>query len=525
VQTPGIVLPSLFVALFAAACGGGGPEKAVENNWPDDAEGPAGSGGGVRVFAGEVATLSAARACTHEAGVDADRWCAFVGRSGAGEHNLFVVNVSQVIAGVAVDCQSEDPNCLLLTADLEGSSADNHPTYFAGDTLVYYDDDFSAYVWRPRMDAGRLLAQRTDEHDIALCSPAQRGPAVACLAMPFAQPAGELALAELYAGSAEGAEEPLLAPIAEVIPRTAEDNVTVHRFGFGALADGYVAWSSRETETGVEILKLSHVDDPKNPLVVAEDVHRWSVTDDGSSWLWLSATNDGAVGTLQIADFPDGSNPVDVLPGVIDYELTKGGSVVAETEQRTAVSIVDPSGAPEQQVVLGGEVERISALSDLGQVAFAKAPVPRDVTDFVLSSLDGERSCVLDTSGGVRLGAVHFSPGGDGVLWAAPSSATGKVDAYHSRLEGCETETLAPAVAVLGWVGPHHAVFIDEFDPDTVAGSLRYRKAGRDGRLHPDSTLIAEEVDTYATWGSSFILYTISTGGEHDGMYVRAFGR
>jgi hypothetical protein len=121
------------------ACGNGGSseKEPAQSNWPDDAEGPAGTGGGVRVFGGAAGTLSAARSCTHEPGADGDRWCAFIGRSSEGDHNLFAVNVSQVKAGVPVACGSEDPNCLLLTDHVEGSSADFHPSFFQGDTLVY----------------------------------------------------------------------------------------------------------------------------------------------------------------------------------------------------------------------------------------------------------------------------------------------------------------------------------------------------------------------------------------------------
>lgn len=111
------------------------------------------------------------------------------------------------------------------------------------------------------------------------------------------------------------------------------------------------------------------------------------------------------------------------------------------------------------------------------------------------------------------------------MLWAARSS-TGKFDGFHSRLGDCKTEPLSPEVVVLGWVGNGHAVFIDGYDPDTSSGTLRYRRASRNAELHPDPpTLIAERVDTYATWGDDFVLYTISADGDDDGMYVRTFGR
>ncbi len=525
-KTQRTALVSLLAALLMVACGDDGKDsEPARTNWPEEAAGPAGVGRGVRVFSGAAGTLSAARACTHEPGVNGDRWCAFVGRAPSGDHNLFVLNVSQVRDGVPVQCGTEDPSCLLLTEHVEGSSADFHPSFFEGDTLVYYDRDLAAYAWRPGMAGGRLLARRNTERDIAFCTAAPRGPAVACLSVPSEQPEGAVVVAELMTGSVEWDEEPLLRPIASVIPATGDDNRTVHRFGFAALAGGYVGWSSRETENGPEVLKLQHVDDPDSQITVATDIHHWAVTDDGRSWLWMAGTNEGRVGTLQIAPFPGGADPVDLLGGVIDYKLTRKGSVVAETELHTAVSIVDPRGAPGGQVLLGNEIGKISALSDAGQIAFAKQPIGGQYTDFIISSLDGTRSCVLEKTGGVSLNAIHFAPGADGVLWAARAD-TGAFDAFHSRLGDCSTERLSLDIVVIGWVGSGHAVFIDAYDPDTASGSLRYRKAGRDGTLHPDPpTLIAEHVDTYATWGDDFVLYTVSGRGDEDGMYVRTFGR
>jgi hypothetical protein len=526
-KTQWTALAPLLAALLMVACGNGASSEnePAQSNWPDDAEGPAGTGGGVRVFGGAAGTLSAARSCTHEPGADGDRWCAFVGRSRDGDHNLFVVNVSQVKAGLPVACGNEDPNCLLLTDHVEGSSADNHPSFFAGDTFVYYDRDLAAYAWRPGLTAGRLLARRNTERDIAYCTPAPRGPAVACLSVPSEQPEGALVVAELLGGSVAWEEEPLLRPIASVITATGEDNATVHRFGFAALADGYVGWSARETATGPEVLKLQRVDDSDSQLTVATDIHHWAVTDDGSSWLWMARTNEGSVGTLRIAPFPGGAEPIDLLGGVVDYELTSSGAVVAVTEQHTAVSIVDPIGAPDRQVLLADGIRKISALSDTGQIAFGKQTADGQATDFIIAGLDGKRSCVLETTGSVSLNAIHFAPGADGVLWAARAE-TGKFDAFLSRLGDCSTARLAPDIVVMGWVGSGHAVFIDDYDPDTASGSLRYRKAGRDGELHPDPpSLIAEHVDTYATWGDDFVLYTISAGSDEDGMYVRVFGR
>jgi hypothetical protein len=249
-------LSSFVAAALVVACGGERKAETEGDNWPGEAAGPAGMGLGVRVFSGTAATLSASRSCTAEEGAEGDRWCVFIGLSSSGEHNLFALNVSQVIAGVPVSCDTPDPNCLLLTNHVLGSSADFHPSFFAGDTLVYYDETLTPRVWRPGMAGGRVLASRATTLDIAFCTPASRGLAVACLGVPSEQPDTSILAADLYVGAADGESEPLLAPVDSVIVASLADTETVQRFALGSPASGYVAWSSRETTDGPEVLKV-----------------------------------------------------------------------------------------------------------------------------------------------------------------------------------------------------------------------------------------------------------------------------
>jgi hypothetical protein len=512
------------IVLLATACGSDLPAPTHNNNWPADAAGPAGIGPGVRVYSGKAATLSVGRACT--ADDESDRWCAFLGLSSAGEFNLFVVNVSQAIAGVPVSCGAPDPNCLLLTSDARGSSADFHPTYFNGNTLVYYDRGYSAYVWRPGMDAGRLLAARTDTLNIAFCSPAPRGTAVACLAMPIEQEDPALIVAELYAGAADGESEPLLAPVDHVIVATEEDTEDVHRFGFGALADGYLAWSSRAEPDGPELLKLQHVDDPASQITVASDVHEWSVSEDGSTWFWIEGANELGYGTLQSAGFPDGAYPTDLLYSIFEYSLNRNGSLIALTSDTELVALRDPFGAPYDPVLLDSDIGRVLAVSDQGYITYTRRFLNGVFRDLVVSSLDGTSECVLDANGGYSQSSVRLSPGAGTLLWARMNTETRRYDAYHTRPADCSVAALSRDIVVLGWVGSGHAIFIEALDAGIGSGSLSFKKVGKDGEVQPEAaTWIADRVDTYATWGDDFLVYTISTGTDENGLYVRAFGR
>jgi hypothetical protein len=374
------------------------------------------------------------------------------------------------------------------------------------------------------MPAGRMLASRGSTHDIAFCTPAPLGMVVGCLGLPHEQPEQSIIRADLYVGAADGESEPLLAPIADVIVATPDDTQTVQRFSFGFPASGHVAWSSRETRDGVEVLKVRRVDDPEGQLTVATDVHKWKVAPDAAGWFWLSAANEYGVGTLQTASFPDGAERIDLLELVAAYYLDRNGTLVAQTRDRELVAFPNPVREPERQVRLDGDVASIVDLSDGGSIIYTKRFASTNVNELIVTSLDGTHSCVLETSDSVSFRSIQFSPRAGTVLWAR-SNDSGTYDAYHSRFGDCSTVALSPRIAVLGWVGHGNAVFIDDLDAATSTGSLRFHKVGKDGQVHPDPpTLIAEGVDTYATWGKDFLLYTVNGGGDSDGVYVRAFG-
>jgi hypothetical protein len=518
---------AFLIAALTIGCGDNDdpPRKDGPSVWPETVAGPAGEGAGVRVFSGHAATLSNGEACTAERGAEADRWCGFVAQSSEGLRNLFVVNVSQVIAGVEVDCNAEggDPNCLLLTEGVGGSGADRHATFFAGDTLVYYDAALTPHVWRPGMEAGRVLAERPEGVDFVFCKPAPEGTAVACLALPDEQPDETQVVAEIYAGAADAESEPLLQPVEPVIAALLSDLGSVRRFSFGFPESGYVAWTSRESADGPELLKLRRVDDPESQITVGSDINAWDVSADGRHWLWVSGVDKYGIGTLQSAPFPEGSDPLDLVPGVIEYQVDPEGPLLALTIEANLISIVDPIGAPQGQRQLDSHVQTMVAFGTEGYVAYAKNLTGRSAVDLFVSSLDGARGCTIDTSINVPLNSVHFSPGAETALWAL--AKPDGYDAFHTRIADCSTVPVAPDITVLGWVGRGTALYMDEYEPLTESGPLRFRNVGRRGEIDPaPPSLIAEHVDSYAILDST-LLYTTSANGGDEGVFVRAFGQ
>ncbi len=517
----------LVGATVVAGCG----SDPVTRNGSDK---PAESGlellGSSAVFAGIAGMLYDGPACTHEPGATEDRWCGFVGLTTEGQRNLFVVNVSQVAAGAAVTCGGSEPNCLLLTASLgtDGFDPSWRGTYFQGDTLVYYDETLTPYAWRPGMSSGRLLAVPSETQFVILCLPAAVGTGVACLSVSTQALSEPVIAAELLAGKVDGPAEPLLASVDSVIASNTADQGGPSRFsyGFPRITGNHLAWTTRETVDGPEVLKVQTVDDPASKLTVASDVHGWEVSADGARWFWRRGVDNSGSGLLQTAPFPSGTSPTDVLAGVVEYGLAppQKKAVVARTSPSDVIAIADPSGAPDRQRLIDRSVQTLLSLSN-GHIAYGKHFVGRSTVDLFISKLDGTATCTADTTVGVPESSIVFSSNGDAAIWAL--TTTSGFDGDYTRLADCSTEVIAPDIDALDWLGEQAVLFMDEFDLETFTGALRFRNVAPDRHLEPGpATLIAEHVDAYALVGPAprALVYVVYGAGDADGVHVSWLG-
>jgi hypothetical protein len=512
------------LAAFVAGCGSTGSRATGA---PDDVPVPVERGPGVRVFAGSAQTLEGP-GCTTDESTHEDRWCGFRVPRSDGTSSLYVFDLSAVLAGVSVTCNQDDSNCLLLTDASRGSKNDYHTSFFDGETLVYYGGEWGVYAWRPGMDTGRRLVTPPAAVDIGFCIPAPEDAAVACLGFPFVQPDPLVAAADLYLGSFDPAlgggsdGDELLAPIANVITAVRSDTADDLHFDVSFAAAGSLAFSARETPTGPEVLKLASLGSTEAPGTIATDVHEWSISPDGASWLWLSAVDPSGNGVLQAADFPGGTAPRTVLEDARQYALDQNGTLAALTGNGDFVSLSDPFGAPDAQRLIDSDVEALLATSDRGHIAYAKQFFATSkLADLLVSKLDGSGTCTLDTTRSVPRNSVHFSPNGERALWALQTE--NRYDAYYTRLTDCSTTLLASDVVVLDWINDTTAIFIDDFDASTSSGSLRFRHVTASGALESGSAgLVARNVDWSTTMGPA-LLYTVHEGSAADGVYVRAF--
>jgi len=514
----GRCLLPFVLGVFAVGCGDSERRDAGPAGSPASPYGPVGEGGGVRVFSGKAVMLPDGPPCTAEAGAESDRWCGFLATSSTGRDDLYVVNVSAVVAGEPVSCNDTDPNCLLLAQEVIANGNSARWIYFGGDTLVYYDATLTPRVWRPGMDGGRLLAELPETGEIISCAPADRGTAVACLELPNTQEEVGVFAADLYVGAADAENEPLLAPIDHVILGNNSTFNGVKRFNSSFPSAGYIAWSSPEDTASPDILKLARVDDLESTVTVTSDIQAWGVSPDASQWHWVTPD-----GVLQTAPFPDATETADLLSDVRDYGVSQGGSLVAMTSGADLLAMPDPTGSPESQLLLDQGARELLGLSARDYVLYAKHIFNKKTSDLFVSNLDGSGACTVEEAVKVPFSSLSFSNGGEALLWA--TSATEGYEAFVTNLASCSSASVDPNVAVLGWIDDRTIVFVDDYVQATGSGTMRFRHVTPQGDLERGSAgLVAENVTTNATTGST-LLYTVKAGGDADGVYVRTFQR
>ena len=492
---------------------------------------PVSGGDNVLLFGGQVQLLSAGPTCTQEVGATGDRWCAFASPSKTriGSADLFVINVSKAAAGVSIVCggSAVDLNCLRLTGGF--AENDTHAALFQGDTLVYFDETATPYGWRPGMTNGRVLASAAtaDVHD---CFPASKGTGVVCLRNRADLSTQDVEHADLLAGRLDGTTDPPLTMIDTVISvNTADGNQQHFQNGFPTPAGDLVAWSSRATLTGPEILKVQRIDDPSTLRTVASDVTRWNASPDGSRWYWRTGVNSmTGAGTLLSAPLPGGQTPTTLLTNVVDFAVAPTGGIALVTAAGTLEGIADPVGAPTAITSVDNGVVGIVRVSSQGHVAYAKSfdPILR-LIDLHVRKLDGTGMRCTLSSGQDSPIFAPFLPGAGAIIWArftdlnVPIGDPVPTDGLLTNLSDCKTMTIATGIHNLGAGGDNSVLFSNE--GDDVDATLRVRTVAGGAMLGTDvPKLIQTRVDNFASVFPSpgAVLFTVNAQSTSDGVYL-----
>jgi hypothetical protein len=255
------------------------------------------------------------------------RWCAFA-KPGAtlSTLELWVFNMSKLPAKPKCDGSSAD--CIKLTSNLFGGvPQDGGPQFpsahrFYGDTLMYYADAKSKpsdtyngpiYAWQPGWPAGKKISATSDAFQ---CVGITRASVALCLenvkfdATPITF--------DLTAGRIDG-DKPVQ-QIANIVP--AHPTTMASQWQTTFTSDGkYFLYSAAspgvaggaqtpETLYYLETDKIG-VEPPKK--VGEAGISSWDISPDYTKWFYLRDFNYSRTqpsGTLWMADFPSGANPV-----------------------------------------------------------------------------------------------------------------------------------------------------------------------------------------------------------------------
>jgi hypothetical protein len=495
-----------------------------------------------------------ADSCSNDPGTQGDRWCAFA-RADGPVFELWVLDVTKAAAGAAIRCDGSDASCLLLSEHLFKSKAAGFADAgFNGDTLIYGETlDTGAsvtpfvgvlFAWRPGMAAGRAL---TSDNGIA-CVGQARSDSVLCFDKRSGDGIAVDLTVDLLAGrlSSVGASgvgaSGLPRMDALVLSATTDAAGAPPRYGFGFSPDGaYVAWSTRATGDPVETLHAFQLGGKSLPLVVAHDVSRWTISSDGTAWLWLAGYNydvaGAPAGTLQRAAFPGGGAPTTLAPAVGDYGAVAAGLWLrtdVATEVGTLRWMADPLAPAALAPVDTKVLAVLDAARDGSRFLYAKTyaplrPAPQaptsitpDLVDLYVGAPGGGAPCVVAATPA----ALHatIAPRGDVVLWDRYDAVTGESQGLATTVSSCATAPFATRLGGVLPAGDDAYLFLDDADAAAGEATLRYARNVNGALVVAEPPLQTRVASVFAPLPPAIaaVAYTVATGTAADGLYVAA---
>jgi hypothetical protein len=487
--------------------------------------GPAGApGSSIKklVSGGAVALVGSGEdTCTSLPGATTDRWCGFVKQGANNAIELWVLDVTMLGAGAAVACDGTSPGCLRLSQtvffDQDFGFANDH---FYGDTLIYYADASAAatsfsgtiWAWKPGWPAGRKLTSTIGNDCIA--NP--KGDAVTCIQGSAQITAGELSV-ELLAGHLPATADAGLPSLERIVIVALGDPQGVQKWQVAFSPDGaYVGWSARDKAASPETLKVQKLEDATSRQTVATNVSRWQITQDGKSWLWLSAFNYDASapsGTLESQPFPTGTSKVGLASGVAMYQTGSDGSILFQTATGGELRRMPNPATPAATQLLDSPILGVLDSSPDGKTVLYVKSVDqtsglfdlwaRDVTAMAPCAVDDKPQAVT---------ASLFAKGST-VLWARLDPLTGNLQGTATTVADCKATPFANNV--LRWIpaGDDALTILDDTAQTDDDSTLRYSRLVN-GALPAQGTALQTHVQSVyapAVPGAPVILYTSAT--------------
>jgi hypothetical protein len=419
--------------------------------------------------------------CSYGMGTTGGRWCAFGRRGGTlGKLELWAIDMSKVTAGFS--CDNGNKACVQLTTNLfnaQPMAGPRHPTAhrWYGDMLVYHADAKSTtsqaysgpvYAWMPGWDKPRKISA-TD--NAFRCVGHSRQPLALCIENLSAAEVSPLTF-DLYAGKVDvdgGTKK-----IAQIVP--SHPTLGTSQWGAGFTADGaYFLYSTATAGNGanatpetlfyIETAKIGTTPTPMPTQVGEPGISAWDISPDNTKWFYMRDYNYSDTmpsGTLWMADFPTGANPVRIasplvasgsMNGVAAYDLVlnKEGKLawVAFMQAYNGTTgnfriLKNPAGNLEDPMnvvkVLDGMPILPSNSPDLkhGWYFLSRSEGDAPTTDSRVLHYDGTTACALSQATNSSIFGAPFFENSGLALWVDEyDSVTDTGTGYSAKPNDC----------------------------------------------------------------------------------------
>ncbi|HEX3695576.1 MAG TPA: hypothetical protein VH374_09300 [Polyangia bacterium] len=472
--------------------------------------------------------------CSNQSPATSDRWCAFSRPSSfLGLSDLWVINVTQALAGKTIACDGNDANCLRLSSNVFDGDLTMHG--FGGDTLIYYADNLgdsmnfigTVFAWRPEWVVPRALTSQTG----LTCQAHPTAQSVICIENPVTDATTQNFMLDLTGGTLGPTNNGPVPKLDTVLYSAPNDPTNITKFQAGFTPAGDVAlWSARTTPTGPEILNSQTLNDASTRQVVAQDVAHWQVSNDSSSWYWLKSFNYSTTGadsgTLQVAPYPAGTPATVVLTGVGEYTAVGSKSVVVRAGLTQGAGtlkligdITDVAGT--SKTFDTGVLATWDMSADGTTVLYSKTNTG-SLYDMYLGSVTKAMPCPLATTA-VALGFGHLAPNTLTAAWvkAINQNDTG---AYYTTFDKCVSNQFGINIVTFDAVGDQGYVYEDDGDATLPIGTLRYNQIVN-GVLSATGAQVQTNASATVSllWPAhSAVVYSINANNATDGVYVNA---
>jgi hypothetical protein len=472
-------------------------------------------------------------------------WCAFTKELDAGDGGvtveLWVMNLSRVLAGTTLACDGSSPDCRRLHPGLWTGGALGGPLYpyddhFEGDTLIFYAGGISTvpdgvyegpvWAWRPGWAEARVISGDKG----LFCFGHLTAEVAYCVENVIQGPPIQF---DLRAGT--------LADAPGTLPLLA---TRVHPWKEGEIAwhaefspDGdHFAISVQEPSTEGEVLHVGKTSELGKIALkeIAYNATAWRISLDGQKIYYLKDFMTGATpgGKLVMADFPAGTNPVTLQERVASFQLLaepgavdRGLGFFQDKAMGLArFRVMADRAHPEQVVTVVEGVDDVFTSPD-GRYAIFEGQDAMGYQRINLASTDGKQTCVLNGMQESEAFGLHFLDDSSIVFWSEISNviADGVPEGWLAHTAGCaDKQKYADKADFVSTVNDHIAL-IAHTPPDEIRYVLEHARIGAGAKPVSMPTLIGAQADglvaTVSDARSTYVLYQVPEG-DMQGVYL-----